>query len=393
MLNFCAQIACNLRVRNCCRKNAECLQVTKLQVVRRKGANLGNAFDVNRQVAQAYVRSEQLKGWFLSNAKMLLVALSGIMLFLGVTSLAWGNRSVILGWAFVVAVLQIAPVAVVGGLLAICIEGGTVFSSAMRKDVLLKVKQELEVLEKANAKYKMKVEVYDERKRAIVKQIWLPNGLMAVCAFFSVTGAEIFWQKLLEGQPWYLHATGVVLGLVCSALLMIFELNSELVERVIERCIASCGLIEIALDQSAKSQIHDRLFRIREEKLASPEFDAILQQGAEQGLLGVVTDAVRMAGMNVTAQQLQRMVNEVALSQKAADQFIASGGTEVPQLEAAPVELSKKRQSRHRKAVEAAYKRDGEKRMLADLPRYATELGMDQRTLERHLKAILGESA
>ena len=174
---------------------------------------------------------------------------------------------------------------------------------------------------------------------------------------------------------------------------MIFELNGELVERVIERCISSSGLIQIALDQSAKSQIHDRLFEIRTEKLASPEFDSILDQGAEQGLLGVVTEAVRMAGMNVSAQQLQRMVQEVALQSKAADQFIASGGAEVPQIESPTmVNLNKKRVSKHRKEVERIYRSQGESRILADLPRYAGELGIDQRTLERHLKAIIAEN-
>ena len=69
---------------------------------------------------------------------------------------------------------------------------------------------------------------------------------------------------------------------------------------MIERCISSSGLIQIALDQSSKSQIHDRLFTIREQRLASPEFDAILEKGAEQGLLGVVTEAISMAGMNVS---------------------------------------------------------------------------------------------
>jgi hypothetical protein len=352
-----------------------------------------NAFDVNKQVAQAYVRSEQLKGWFLSNAKMLLVVLSGLMLFLGVVSLAWGNRPMTLDYALIVGIASVAPMAIVGGLLAICIEGGTVFASAMRKSVVTKVRQEIAVLDKARSKYKMKEDVYKARKDEIEKQLRIPTGLMIVCALFSVTGAEIFWQKLLEGQDWPFHIIGFILGLVCSGLLMIFELNGDLVERVIESCISSSGLISIALDQSAKSQIHDRLFQIREEKLASPEFDNIMDKAAEQGLLGVVTESVRMAGMNVSAQQLQRMVEEVAVAQKAADQYIASGGTEVPQIEApAPVELNKKRVSKHRKEVERLYKSQGENRILADLPRYAQELGIDQRTLERHLKAIIAEN-
>lgn len=114
---------------------------------------MGNAFDVNKQVAQAYVRSEQLKGWFLSNAKMLLIVLSGAMLFLGVVSLAWGTRAMVLNWSLLSGIVEVAPMALVGGLLAICVEGGTVFSSAMRKDVLVKVRQELAVLEKASTKW------------------------------------------------------------------------------------------------------------------------------------------------------------------------------------------------------------------------------------------------
>jgi hypothetical protein len=343
---------------------------------------MANFFDVNKQVAQSYVRAEQLKGWFLANAKLLLILLSGAMMFCGVTLLAWGDSS--LTWAHV---LGVAPLAGVAALLAVCIEGGTIFSSAMRIEVKRKISQEIRLLDKV--KKSIGSEEYTKRVALAKKQSRVPTALMFVCVAFSVTGAEIFWQKLFSSAEWYFHVIGGVLGIVCSALLIIFELNYELVERVVENCIKSSGLIQTALDQSAKSIIFNELFDRRKTKLATPEFAAIMDKAAEQGLLGVVVEAVQMSGMTVSATQLKRMVDDEAETRQAAEQFLASGGEQAA-IEP-PIDLQKSRKNANRANVERLYKEIGSKRIMQDMQGCAERLQIDVRTLERHLKSILAE--
>ena len=343
---------------------------------------MANFFDVNKQVATAYVRAEQMKGFFLANAKLLLILLSGAMMFCGVVSLAWGHTT--FSWQQCVAV---APIALVAALLAICIEGGTLFSSAMRQEATRKIAQEIKLLDKV--KNSLGSVETERRKKEVLKQTRVPTALMFVCVSFSVTGAEIFWQQLFASAAWYFHVIGGVLGVVCSALLIIFELNSELVERVIESCIKSSGLIQIALDQSAKATIYNQLFERRQDKLNEPEFRSIMDKAAEQGLLGVVVEAVGMSGMTVSANQLQRMVSDETEARQAAESFLASGGAQ-PAL-AAPIQLDKTRKNANRQAVEKLYREVGSKRISADMDSYAQKLSMDVRTLERHLTAIMAE--
>lgn len=350
---------------------------------------MANAFDVNQSVATAYVGAEQLKGWFLANAKKLLVILSGAQLCCGVVALSW-HGSLTFTLKDVPLVLSILPMALIGLLLAVCIEGGTIFSSAMRVEVTAKMRQEIALLDKV--KTKLGSEEYELRKAIVERQKHVPTGLMIVCILFSVTGAEIFWQRLFDGQPWYYHIFGFILGITCSSLLIIFELNGDLVERVIEKCITSSGLIQIALDQSAKSQIHEVLFQERSRKLKTPEFRAIITRAAEQGLLGVVTDAVNMAGANVTSEQLMRSVEEEREVTQAAEAYLASGGKEEPKQLPPPKDIGR-RVTANRRKVEVAMKKFGSKRMRADLDKHSAELGMDRRTLERWMNDIDGISA
>jgi hypothetical protein len=339
---------------------------------------------IGKQVAMSHVRAEQMKGWFLANAKLILVLLSGMQLFLGVVALSWGDRPA----AFDGGLLSVVPAAIIGGLLAVCIEGGTLFSSAFHLEVARKVRQELEILERVKAK--LGSDAYDERKRKIEAQKKWPFILMIICVSFSVTGAEIFWQHLFAHSEWYFHIIGAVMGVVCSALLMIFELNTQLVERVIEKSISGSALTHVALQEDARTQIHSAFFDKQTAHLRSPEFQAILSKGAEQNLLGVVLDAVNTAGMSVSVRQLTGMIEEETEARQAAEAYIESGGDAKllasPSKKAIPIE--KKRSSKHRKAVEDLCHKYGVKRVADDMPTYASEIGMDVRTLQRHLGQI-----
>jgi hypothetical protein len=350
---------------------------------------MGNSFDINKNVAMAHVRAEQLKGWFLANAKMLLIVLSGVQLFLGVSLIAWGSDPVIWNLTILQRIVGILPMALVGGLLAVVIEGATIFSSSMRKEVLRKMQQELSLLDKVKGKFNS--EEVNSRRKKIEQQIYTPNSLMFVCVIFSITGAEIFWQNLFLGSEWYYHIMGFILGLVCSSLLIIFETHNELIERIIENSISSSGLVNIALDMSAKSIIHDRLFEERSKKLNTPEFGAILEKGAEQGLIGVVVEAIQMSGMTVSTSQLKRMIEDESESRQAAEVFLANGGQS--QLSGPKtIALDKKRKSGKRKLVDAAVQKFGITRISNDLDKYAEDLDMDSRTLEKHLNTIRQEA-
>src|ERR1700737_2530476 len=52
--------------------------------------SVANSYKINQRVAEAYVKGEQMKGWFLAQARYLVIFLSGAMLFLGVV-LLFGN--------------------------------------------------------------------------------------------------------------------------------------------------------------------------------------------------------------------------------------------------------------------------------------------------------------
>lgn len=346
-----------------------------------------NHFDINKLVAVAHIRAEQLKGLFLASAKLLLVLLSGAMLFLGVL-LAVTNISFThpMSWQQFLAAL---PLAFVTGLFAIAIEGGTLFSASFVKAREKKIKQELDVLAKAQTKYHYTAAELKEKQQQIKNQHWPPHIIMGVCVFFSVCGAEIFWQKLLEDQSVFFHAIGYVLGLVVSALLIFFEFNEDLIQRVIEQTISSSSLIMLALDQSAKSQIHNELFTQRRAHLKTPEFKAIIAEASEQSLYGVLEDAVGMAGLTVSAEQLQRNVTEEKESRAAAEAFIASGGNteplQIPLQNRGARANPNGRMTAQRRKCEAIVQKYGRSTILRDLDRYAQEAGVHRKTLERWL--------
>ena len=346
---------------------------------------MSNHFDLNRRVASAHVRAEQLKGWFIANAKLLLVLLSGSMLFFGVL-LAATNIKLVWSWSTLQAIGASFPIAIIAGGVAIVIEGGTLFSAAMWKERRVKVKQELALLEKVAGKYSE--DKLAKKRHEIEHQGWWVILVMLICILFSTCGAEIFWTLVLQSQGPFLHVIGYVLGLTCSTLLIIFELNEDLAQRVIERSITSSALIGIALDMSAKSQIHDILFQRRSAKLKSPEFTAMLDRAAQQSLYGVLAESLRMAGATVSQEQLQDLIEDDQEAAAVADAFIASGGAnETPLITARRGRLHLpmgRRNSEARKAALSIINKYGATRVLNDIAKYASEAGISEKTLRKH---------
>jgi hypothetical protein len=353
---------------------------------------MANMFDLNKQVATAHVRSEQIKGWFLANAKLILILLSGCFLFLGIVMVASPNINIQAIQSDWFQLLPIIPIALVAGVFAIAIEGGTLFSASIVKESFAKITAELNVLNKVA--HKFTVAEVKEKKSKIKKQKWIPLIIMVVCVSFSIAGAEIFWQKVLASQNEFFHIIGYLLGMVCSSLLILFEMREEVVQRIIEKSISSDGLIQIALDQSAKSAIHNELFNSRRKHIKSPEFVRVIDVSAKNGLFAVLSEALQMAGYTVTRQQLENQVNEEIEARTTANEFIANSG-ETPE-NIPPLQLRepneptpiKGRNTKQRVAVQNAIKKYGASRMKQDINKYATELNMNPRTLERWLNTI-----
>lgn len=350
---------------------------------------MGNAFDVNKSVALSHVRTTQLKGWFLGKARMLVIILSGTMLMMG-TVMLMGNLHFALTVAFLVSLIAVSPIAVVAGLLALVIEGGTVFASNLLREALETKRLELAALQKVAAKYTA-AEVAN-RKRQINARLALPIALMFVCISFSTMGAEIFWQNVMVGQSVMFHVIGAVLGLVCSTLLVCFELKEDMVERIVERSISSSALIGIALDNSAKAQIYNQVFASQHEYIASPEVADSIAAANQRRLHGVLATTVSIGGVTVTGEQLRREIARTREERSAADAFLTSKDENVLNLPAAGGTsadvVSIKRKGKNRVAAERLVAKYGVDRIAEDLDKYASEVKMDPRTLQRHLTEL-----
>lgn len=347
---------------------------------------MGNSFDMNQSIALAHVRSEQVKGWFLANAKMLIVLMSGTLLFLGVTLTA-GNIELKPEWSTLYAIGAVAPVAAVAFFLAIIIEGGTILSAASIKEGRKNLEQRIALIERSKNAW-----TAQERQERIDKEnkaMFWPYALMVMCIVFSTCGGEMFWHKLLEHQGAFFQVIGFLLGLVCSALLLYFEFKVELVERIVENSISSSALINTALDMSAKSEIHDQLFKTRKEKLRSPEFKLVIEQAAEQGLYGVLQQSLIMSGSSVSQEQLMSLVDERRSVRNAADAMLASEGQTdalVLPITGGLKRLNQGRSSDERKKVARLVQQFGPAVIASDIKKYADKSEMSEKTLKRWLE-------
>lgn len=348
---------------------------------------MSNAFDVNRAVAMSHVQTEQMKGWFLAKSRLMVIMLSGSMLFLGVVLLV-GNLHFALTLAFAISLVSVLPIAVVAALLAVVIEGGTVFASNLVHETMDSKRKASDVLEKVKAKYtaaEIKL-----RKKQIRRGTFGPFALLFVCVAFSTLGAEIFWQRLMDGQSIFFHVIGAVLGLVCSTLLVVFELKSDMIERIVERSISSSALIGIALDMSAKSQIYNKIFESQGDFFNTPEVDETIRATNYKRLNGVLATNISINGVSVTAEQIAREVKRSREERAATDAYLAKGDESLLQINAAaatePLEI--KRKSKTRIAAEKLVSKYGLDRVTNDLDKHASEAGMDVRTLQKQLQAI-----
>src|SRR5487761_131843 len=288
---------------------------------------MSNKFQTNAKVAHSHVRAQQIKGWFMANAQIIAVILSGMFLWMGVILMYSGVH---LEWTAATGykLLAALPVAIVAAPLAILIEGMTIVASNGFREANHKIEQETNVLNRITKGFTAEEKAIKLKK--IKKQRHIPAAILIGFALFSLAGAEIFWHTITQDAGVFFAVIGYIIGAVVSVSLTYLEIHHDLVERGIDRSISSSSMIYRAMEMDAKGQILDQLSTERTRQLQSPEFIATLQEAAHNSLFGVLSESVSHMGASTSAEQLRRIVESKGEERAAAEAFIATGGDTEP---------------------------------------------------------------
>lgn len=340
---------------------------------------MSNRFQSNARVAHSHVRAQQVKGWFMANAQIIAVVLSGMFLWMGVILMYSGVH---LDWTAATGykLLAALPVAIVAAPLAVLIEGMTIVSSNGLREANAKIEQETNVVNRVTKGFTAEEKAAKLKK--IKKQRQIPAAILIGFALFSLAGAEIFWHTITEGAGPFFAVIGYIIGAVVSVSLTYLEINHDLVERGIDRSISSSAMIYRAMEMDAKGQILDQLSAERTRQLQSPEFVATLQEAAHNSLFGVLSESVSHMGASTSAEQLRRIVEDKAEERGAAEAFIASGGRDTEPLAIAGRKEYKTEAARKVKDLTQKYSRS---MILDDPDRFAQEAGVSVTTLKKYV--------
>jgi hypothetical protein len=171
----------------------------------------------------------------------------------------------------------------------------------------------------------------------------------------------------------------------------LLEMKEDTVERIIERSVSSSAMIELALTQSARSQIHDALYDTQQEYLSAPETYETIGIAQQRRLEAILAETVSSGHTTVTVEQLRRELQKQRAERAAADAYLATKDEDIlklPPATSAPEPVSIKKKSANRRKVEKLVSQYGMSRVTDELDKYASDLKMDARTLQRHLEAI-----
>jgi len=342
----------------------------------------------NANVARAHVGAQQLKGWFMAKAQSIAVFLSAAMMFTG-TILMYAHVHLEWNMTTLYAILASWPVAIVAAPIAILIEGMTIIASSGLKEANHKIEQEMALLRKTKNAYTQEEQI--EREKKIKRQRWLPMGLLVVFMLFSLAGAEIFWHTLTESAGLFFQIVGVIIGAVVSISLTYIETNMELIERGIERTIASVAMIYRAMEQDIRGEVLGKLSVAHHRLLSKPEFQDIIDRVAQEDLYGPLAETASHMGTSVEAEQLKRIVEGKIAERDAADLLLASGSdggngtpSNIPQI--GPGARKAYRTAAARKC-DAVVKKYGKSEVSGKLEEYAKEAGVSPTTLRKYLSA------
>ncbi len=339
----------------------------------------------NANVARAHVGAQQLKGWFMARAQSIAVFLSAAMMFVGVILMYSGVHlkfDLVTGEALLAA----WPVAMVAAPIAILVEGMTIIASSGLKESNRKIEQEMSLLRKTKSAYTK--EEQEERQRKIERQRWLPVALLVLFMLFSLAGAEIFWHKLTEDAGLFFQVVGVIIGAVVSISLTYIEINMELIERGIERTIASAAMIYRGMEQDIRGDVLGKLSEAHHRLLNQPHFRDIIDRVAQEDLYGPLSETASHMGTSVEAEQLKRIVEGKIAERDAADLLLVSGdgdaAANIPQI--GPGARKAYRTAAARKC-DVVVKKYGKAEVSGKLEEYAKEAGVSPTTLRKYLSA------
>jgi uncharacterized membrane protein YecN with MAPEG domain len=346
-----------------------------------------NAATRNAEVARTYVEAQQLKGWFMARAQSIAVFLSGAMMFTGVILMYSGVR---LEWnqQTLLALLATWPVAIVAAPIAILVEGMTIISSNGLKEAIRKIEQELNLLNRTRKAY-TEAE-FKQRERKIKAQRNLPSTLLVIFMLFSLAGAEIFWHTLTENSGIFFQVIGFVIGAVTSVSLTYIEINGELIERGIDRTIASTAMIYRAMEQDMKGGILAMLSGELAAQMQTPEVVDVISRIAKELLYGPLAEVSTNMGRSVEAEQLQRIAEGKIAEREAADALLA-GGQDTAALPSGNVTSIAGGRKAYRteagRKCDAIVKKYGRTEVEGKLAEYAKEAGVSPTTLRKYLSA------
>jgi hypothetical protein len=338
----------------------------------------------NAIVARSYVGAQQLKGWFMARAQSIAVLLSGLMMFTGVI-LMYSGIHLTWSWATLQALLATWPVAIVAAPIAIVVEGMTIIASNGLKEANHKIEQELNLLNRTKKAYTQEEAAARERK--IKGQRLLPLILLVVFMLFSLAGAEIFWHTLTENSNLFFQVVGVIIGAVVSVSLTYIEINMELIERGIDRTIASSALIYRAMEMDVKGEILAMLSGEHHEQMQTPEFRDVIARVAKQNLFGPLSETLSNMGTSVEAEQLKRIVEGKIAEREAADALLASGGQPAPDIPQIGPGGRKAYRTEAARKVDDIVKKYGKAEVEGKIMEYAKEAGVSPNTLRKYLSA------
>ena len=183
------------------------------------------------------------------------------------------------------------------------------------------------------------------------------------------------------------------MGCVCSSLLMLFELNGDVIEDIIDHTISSNVLIQRAIEQSIKAGVFRTMFESSEKAMGEKTFIAAIDQSTKSMMYANVEEALQQAGATtVSAEQISRNVEDEIAARRGAEAYLASG-EEIHLLPSPSTsEVSnKKRDTKEYLAVKKLRKQYSPAQIRENAKKYASELGMNQRTLLGHLDRLEGK--
>ncbi len=335
-------------------------------------------------IALSFVSGEQKKALLLTNAKGTLIRISSWFFLLGVAMTA-ADIHLVWQWATLQRVALGVPLGIVAAVLASFIESGTLLGTTLLKQAIKNRNNALTTLGKVSARLdENEVKV---RKRLADAYLAQPITITLMCVMFSITGAELFWQRVLETQTnWWMHVIGFIMGASCSLLLIVFEMQTEKIERIVDGVLSASALIEKSRVMSIKATVFDNLHRDSQRALKLPHIRKGMEQIAERSIYGISSEALEQVGVRVSEEQLREEIAERNVEKQRAEAYLETKDEQLL-VEAPKTKDDGKRVTPGMRRFNELKKQHGLSEMKNNPAKFAELNGVTVKTFERYLVA------